>query len=239
MALTRVIDKEAHAKLPPAIQTEYKAEGEGFVLDLTDYEDPAALKRAKDHERDQAKEARKQAKELQTALDTLTEERDGLLKGSIPKADLATLEKSWATKLATKESELNKQLEAANGSLQRLLVDNVAGAIAAEISTSPALLIPHIKARLKADKGEDGSFVTKVVDAAGAPSALTVEELKKEFVVNPAFKAVITGSKASGGGAGGGGGGGGANAGKIDFTKSPKDIAAALKASGKVNLVDA
>lgn len=245
MALTRVIKQEVYDKLADGIKGEYQKQEDGsFVLDLTDYEDPAALKRAKDHERDQAKAARQEAKALKESLDALTAERDGLLSGAIPKADVARLEESYKKKLATRETELTTQINAAQASLQKLLVDNVAQSIAAEISTAPAVIMPHIKARLAAERSETGEFTTRILDKDGKPSAATLDELKKEFRLNKDFSAIITGSKASGGGAGGGSGGGGAASGKgVDWSKSStlslKDIAAGLRASGKAPEVTA
>lgn len=231
MALTRVIKEEVFTKLLDAFKGEYKKQDDGtYILDLTDYEDPAALKRAKDHEKDQRKAAEKAAKDAKDALDLITAERDGMLAGTIPKGDVAKLEKSYQDKLAAKEAELGGTIKTLQGSVQTMLVDNVALAIATEISTSPQLILPHIAKRLKADQ-VDGKYVTRVVDATGALSALTVEELKKEFVLNKDYAAIITASKASGAGGSGGSGGGGAGAGqKIDHTKSPKEVAAALRA---------
>ena len=72
--------------------------------------------------------------------------------------------------------------------------------MAAEISTSPSLLLPHIKARLQADLDGDAP-ATKVLDRDGKPSAMTVADLSKEFVDNKDFAAIIRATKASGGGA--------------------------------------
>ena len=232
MAIKRTITKEEYNKLIPILQAEYKADGENMVLDLTDFEDPTKLRQAKDAERDLKKAALAEKAALQTALDALTEERDGLLRGSIPKADAEKLEGSYKSKLEKQKTELQAKIDAATASIQKLLVDNVATTMAAEISTSPALIIPHIKSRLRAEMDANGEFVTKVVDKEGLPSALTVEELNKEFCLNSDFKAIITASKASGGGAGGGGSGGGAGGaggGKVDWSGNAKSIAANLK----------
>lgn len=235
MSIKRLITADEHKTLHAQIQSEYKKQEDGsFVLDLTDWEDPAALKRAKDHERDQAKEAKAALKKAQEELHALTEERDGMLAGSIPKADAEKLTKSWEKKLADREKELSAQIDDANKTLQTLLVDNVAQSVATEISNAPVVIMPHIKSRLRAVKNSEGKFETQVVDMEGKPSALTVTELKKEFVLNKDYSAIITASKASGGGAGGGGGGGGAHGGKIDFGQSPSAIVASLKASGKI-----
>lgn len=240
MALTRIITEEAHSKLSDGIKGEYKKQDDGsFVLDIVGYEDPAALKRAKDHERDQAKAARAELKTAREELAALVEERDGLLSGAIPKGDVSKLEESWKKKLADKERDLTGQISAAQASLQRLLVDNVATTMAAELSATPSVLLPHIKSRLQAERSEAGEFTTRILDREGKPSALTVKELAEEFRLNKDFASVITGSKASGGGAAGGSGGGGAPTGKgVDWSKSktltPKQIAEGLRASGKI-----
>jgi hypothetical protein len=57
--------------------------------------------------------------------------------------------------------------------------------------------------------------VTVVKDSEGKPSALTVDELKKEIMADAAFAPLIVGSKATGGGASGGKGGGAAKTGDV------------------------
>lgn len=206
----------------------YKQEGDAYVLDVdgiegdTGGEDLGALKRAKDHEKEQRKAAELRARELEAELDEL---RDGASRKS---GDVAALEESWKAKLAKREGELQSQIDALSGNLQTILVDNVAQSLAAEISSAPKVIMPHIRSRLKAEL-VDGKAVTKVLDAEGKASASTLDELKSEFVNNKEFASIIVGSKASGGGASGGQGGGGAPA-KPDFSKaSPKEIAGYLK----------
>lgn len=231
MALKRLITKDEHAKLSDALKGEYKAEGDGanFVLDLTDYEDPVALKRAKDHEKTQRQAAEKAAKEAADALALITKERDDMLAGSIPKADADKLRLSYDKKIADLTESHTKAIGARDGQLQTLLVDNVAIGLASKISNSPKVILPHIKARLKVEQTADGQFVTRVLDGTGAPSAFTVDDLEKEILANKEFAPILTGSKGSGGGAGGAGGGGGASK-KLDFAKAtPKEIAAHIR----------
>lgn len=240
MALKRIVTTEEHAKLPADLKKEYKAEGEGFVLEIEGYEDPAALKRAKDHEKKEAADAKRALKDSQDALAALTEERDNLLRGAIPKADVEKLEGSHKAKLAAREKELNGQIETANASLSKLLVDNVAQSLASEISTAPKVILPHIMKRLRSEKNAAGEYETKIVDSDGKASAFTIDDLKKEFIANKEFAPIITASKASGGGASGAGGGGaGAGKGKVDWSKpmSPKDQVAAMTAAGVAPVV--
>lgn len=228
MALKRWLKKEEFTKLPADIQKEYKAvegsENGSHELDLDGgFEDTAALKRAKDHEKKEANEAKRLQKEAETALATAQQELQDMLRGAVPKADMERLDKSYKDKLTAREKELQAVIDATTGQLQTMLVDNVAMGMASEISTSPQVILPHITKRLKTDKGADGKFVTKVLDKDGNISASTVEDLKKEMLTDKQFAPILIASKGSGGGANGNRGGG------ADHTKKPNFATASVK----------
>jgi len=232
MALKAVLD--SLEGLAPEFAKEYKQGSDGrYYLDIDgidEHPDIGALKRAKDYEKAERQKLAAKLKEVQASLEALTEERDNILKGALPKADVEKLEESWKQKLAKREQELTEQINNLNGHLQRILVDNVAQQIATEISKAPALLLPHIKQRLKVDF-VDGKPVTKVLDEDGSISALSIEDLKKEMVANPIYAPIIIGSKASGGGAEGGQRGGALGTRKLDYAKAtPAEIVADIKA---------
>ena len=229
MALKAIL--ESLDGLPDPIKSEYKKGDDGkYHLDVEGGEDTGALKRAKDYEKSARQKVEKELTDTKAELEALTEERDNILKGALPKGDVEKLETSWKQKYEKREKELTDQLGSLNGSLQTLLVDNVAQGLASKISKSPELLLPHIKGRLKTEL-VDGKPVTRVLDKEGNVSALSINELEAEMVANPSYAPIIIGSKASGGGANGGQGGSGAPS-KIDFTKaSPKEIAAHIKAT--------
>lgn len=192
MALKAKLTKEEHAKLSDALKGEYVEDGDGFKLDIEGAEDTGALKRAKDREAQLRRDAEKKAKEL--------EERLGEIEGddARKKGDVATLEKSWQTKLDTQKTEFEGRIGKLTAHTTKSLVENVAQAIASKISTSPALLMPHIRSRLQADfEGDEPK--TRILDKDGKPSALTVAELEAEFVANKDFAAIIKASSASGG----------------------------------------
>lgn len=243
MALKKIVTKEEFAKLPKAVQAEYKADGddgENYTLEVEGGFDTGLteMKRAKDAEVKQHNAAKKKIEELTTQLAALETEKTEMLKGVIPKGDAEKLESSYKTKLAALEKEKGDLISGLEGNLRRILVDGEASKIAAELSDSPVVILPHIKARLAAEKDSDGTWKTRVLDGEGKPSALTLDELKKNFLADKAFSGIVRASKASGGGANGGSGGGGAGSGsKIDFKASPKDIAAAMRTSGKAPAV--
>lgn len=190
MALKKKLSKADYEKLADHLKPEYVEKNGDYHLDLDD-EESGALLRAKDREKELRKEAEAKAKELEARLAEI-EGTDARKRG-----DIETLEKSWKSKLAETEKALLEKLGKKDNYLKSTLVDNVAQQLASKISTSPALIIPHIKARLAADlDGEVPS--TKVLDKDGKLSALSLDDLQNEFVTNPDFGAIIIGSKASG-----------------------------------------
>jgi hypothetical protein len=191
MALKRKLTKEEHEKLSEHIKGEYIQDGEGFRLDVDGDEDTGALKRAKDREAQLRREAEAKLREAQEQLDALGTD-DARKKG-----DIATLEKSWQTKLEAQKSEYQAKLDKLTDHTKRQLVDNVAQQLASKISTAPALLLPHIKARLTADFDGDAPL-TRIMDKDGKISAMTVDDLSAEFIANKDFSAIIIGSQASG-----------------------------------------
>lgn len=192
MALKKKLTKEEYSKLSEHIKAEYIEDGDGFRLDIDGDEDTGALKRAKDREAQLRRDAEAKLREAQEELDRINGD-DARKKG-----DIATLEKSWQKKLEDQKAEYEGKLGKLTSHTKTQLVDNVAQQIASKISNAPALLLPHIKARLAADFEGDAP-VTRILDKDGKPSAMTIEELSAEFVANKDFSAIITASKASGG----------------------------------------
>lgn len=193
MALKKKISKEAFDKLSDELKAEYIEKDGEYVLDIDGDEDTGALKRAKDREAQLRREAEKRAKEAEDRLADL--EGDDARK----RGDIETLEKSWNKKHEDTKTNYEERISKKDAFIKNSLVDSVAKDIAHKISTSPALIMPHIKSRLMADLDGDAPS-TKVLDANGQPSAMTVAELEQEFVANKDFSAIIIGSKASGSG---------------------------------------
>ena len=190
MALKKKITKADYEKLADHFKSEYVEKNGEYHLDLDD-EESGALMRAKDREKEARKEAEAKLAEAQAKLAEL---QDG---DSRKRGDIETLEKSWKSKLEDTTKQLTEKLSKKDSFIKASLVDSVAQQLASKISTSPALIMPHIKARLAADL-EGDSPSTKVLDKDGKLSALSVDDLANEFVTNPDFGAIIIGSKASG-----------------------------------------
>lgn len=213
MALKRKLTKAEHTALNPLLQAEYAAEGDDFVLQAEGFDDPVELKRAKEHEVTARKAAETEVTRLKTQIATITQ-TDATRAG-----DVAALETSWKEKLAVQKAESKAALEQKDRFIQSTLVDSVAVSIAAELSgDNAALLLPHITPRLTADLSGEKPL-TRVIDKDGKPSALSVDDLKKELSGNKLFAPIIIASKASGGGAAGRPGNGGAATGQKKFSE--------------------
>lgn len=200
--------------VPESLRGEYKEQDGKFYLDIDgidDHHSVGALVRAKGYEKENARKANEKVTQLTSDLEKVQDELNELRKNGIPKGDVEKLEQSYKTKYEAKEKELNERITSLTSSLETHLLDGQATKLATELAAKPEyidLLMPHIRGRMKLEGGTDGKQIVRILDKDGSPSALTMDDLKKELQGNKAFAAVLTGSKASGGGAGGGQGGG-------------------------------
>ncbi|NNA69493.1 hypothetical protein [Pseudomonas gessardii] len=214
-----------------SIQALYVEKDGKFVLGiegLPQPEDVSGLKSKVEELLGEKKLAEKKAREAEEAARL---EREELARKS---GNVEELEKSWSEKYNRREAELNGLLEQERGTLSTQIRDLTVGRTATDIATTLAIpgsakaLLPHIERRLSVEQ-RDGKPTVVVLDQAGKLSATTLDELKSEFMNDPAFGPLIAGSKASGGGAGGAGKGGGAAKGNIGGTKTERTAAIASR----------
>lgn len=200
MALGKKIEKATYDKLPEVLQAEYEDLGDGgFGLCVEGGDDIGALKRAKDHEVTLKNEARKEAREAKDLLKKYRDEKSAEVdENSRSKGDVEALDKSWIQKYTKQQEQKDGEISTLTTAIRNMAIDTVAEKAAKDISTIPALIAPLLKARLSVEI-ENGKPVTRVLDASGAPSAMTIGELKTEFRANPEYSGAMIGSKATGG----------------------------------------
>lgn len=192
------LDKVAYATLSDDWKKEYKAEGEGFVLDTdVKFEDVTPLKTALEHEKTHRKTATEKVTTLEAEKATLEARAGGI----------GALETSYKDKIAKQEADHKAELLKRDTQLRKVLVDDEALKIAADIFVNPTLGLPHVASRLRMED-VDGSLICRVLDKDGKPSAASVNDLRTELLANPDLKPIIAASKASGSGAQGGKGAG-------------------------------
>lgn len=128
--------------------------------------------------------------------------------------ELAAIGEKTALQLKERDDQLATLSESLKGSSAKvdlfkqtvadLAVNGPAIELANNLTTAPDLALPHIRARLSAEVDEaTGKAVTKVLDKAGKPSELTLEDLMKELAADTKLAPIIKGSRARGSGNGG------------------------------------
>lgn len=210
--LKRKIDATAFGGLPEGVQSYYKKGDDGsFSLQVED--DSGELRRAKEREAVGRRSAEKRVTELEEEIATLS----GM--DADKRKDVRLLEQSYQDKIKTVEKDLTVKLDGKNKTITDLLVNSNATALASALGgQNAAILMPHVRSRINVDlTGEEP--VLRILDKEGKVSALTVDDLKKEFLEDKTFSAIIVGSKATGSGAPGGHEGSGRASGKPPVDK--------------------
>jgi hypothetical protein len=211
----------------------------GFKLDVEGREDPAELRRAKQRETEGRKAAEKKLADIEAAQAAKDEEaRLAKLELAKKTGDVDSLNRSWQEKfdsaLAAKDAEYKPALTSMESDLTREMVDRHATSLAASIALpgSEDVLFPHIQRRLRIEI-RDGKRTTVVQDKEGKASAMTMEDLKKEFMADARFAPLLVGSRASGGGSGGGKGGGATSGNKPRSKMSTKEKSEFISEHGR------
>ena len=190
------LTKDEWEALSEPMKELYKAKGSGYQLDvdITKSDDYQSLYKNRNEILDEKKEEEKKRLESEDA-----KEKDHL-KNLEEKQEYEKLLGIKTDKFKTdlKESgelvfKLQKQLEE---SIMTTAVDNLALALA---GTNAELMKPHIKSRLTMQE-VDGVQKLFVKDVTGTASAMTLEQLGKEFEGNTLFAPILQGRQSSGGG---------------------------------------
>lgn len=207
--------------IPEPVREFYRqdADGKRFILDAEDVstggEDLGALKRALEREK---AERRKYAR-LAEERGTVDPEEYKALKAEKEAREREEAEKKghYDKLLAQKDALYAKEREAlelerraALAAVEEYVVDAQATAAIAAHSGIPRLLLPLVKAQLKAVKGEDGKYRVAVLDADGEErrnpktnAPLSIAELVAEMKADPDLGSAFKSSGATGGGASG------------------------------------
>jgi hypothetical protein len=194
----RKLTKAEYDALDSAVQLLYIADDNGYKLSLIDDDDPDALRRARDREK-------QTAKDLKDKVDALTVELDKLREPARKSGDIVTLEKSWTDKFNAESARLTAVINQQKELINSTLIDHAATQFAGSVTAKPdaaALLLPHVRSRFEVVYDGDVPTV-KVKDASGKLSAMTTADLQKEIVADPKYATVVVASKASGAGGSG------------------------------------
>ena len=217
-------------ELPEQLRPMYVERGGKYHLDIEGVDDLGALMRAKGHEAKARAKAEAAAEAAAAKIEELLAERDDMLRGAIPKADVDRLEQSHREKFEREIAKRDEAIAKRDAAIRREILESKAAALAAKLSDSPRVLLPHITGRLAVELDSEGAPSLRVLDSTGAPSALSLADLEREFSESPDFAGVVRGTKASGAGARAGSTAGGGIPAGLDFSRaSPAEMVAAIE----------
>lgn len=204
------ITKAQYDALTAEMKLLYVADGDGFKLPLTDYQDPAPLIAARDREKQDAADLR--------AANAVLVTENTELKKTVP-GDVITLRNAHAAALKEAKDASDATIASLRSQHEAALIASATKDVAGDLTATPqnaGVMNPHVSARLIV-VWEGDKAVVKIKNADGSVGSALTEETKKtlskEFIDNPVFAAIVVKSKASGGGAAGGQGGASGSAG--------------------------
>ena len=194
------ISKAEYDALPEALKGMFKVDGDGYspnIITQADLDEQVSGLKAKNSE------LLERVKSNQQATKDAEDARKAVEEAEARKAgDIAALDKSWQAKVDELTAAHKAELDGATNFVHQTLVEAKSMELATKLAGKSApLLMPMITKRLQAEKGENG-YSTRILGVDGKPSALTIDELEKEFRGNEAYASVII--KPSNGGLGGG-----------------------------------
>lgn len=202
MALKLKISPSVYEALSADVKKEYKKDGDDYILDLEGYEDPTALKNAKEHEKQQAAEAKRQRDAEKAAREAAEAKIKDLEKAGNSVDDaVKAKEAEMQAKYDKDLGDVNKKL----GNLTNAVVSghkrSVAEALANKISVAPKLLAPQIEARIDVEIDET-TYTPKhfILGSDGKRTAWTVDDLEKDVLKNKDYAPILRATKATGGG---------------------------------------
>ncbi|AHG23461.1 hypothetical protein O197_45 [Edwardsiella phage eiAU-183] len=185
------IDSAAFDALDDAVKGLYNKSGDDYVLAVEGLEDVSGLKsqvaallnekKTEAEKRRAAEEAEKQARE----------------EAARKAGDVEALDKSWQEKLAKVQAEASGRTELLSKKVQDLTIGATARDLASRVfGKNAGLMLPHVAPRLSLEE-VDGDFKVRVMKD-GKPSAMSLDDLEKEFRTNADYAAVVVASGAGG-----------------------------------------
>lgn len=179
--------------------------------------DTAGLKSKVDELLTESKAAKAKAKEAEDAAAAAAE------KAAKEGGDVEALTASYDAKIEKMGADHKAEIDELHGALRSTTAESRATSVASELAMDG--FERHIKRdildRLRTEVVE-GKVKETILDKDGKPSAMTIDDLKAEIRSDPANKAMVRASNASGGGAPNKGGGGAGSLKRSEMSKAER-----------------
>ena len=218
------VTKTEFEALGEEAKKEYTLDGEAAVLKIEGEGAPTAeaITRAEGKLRIE-KEHRHNAETARDKAEAASEKLKKDLEGASGKEEIAKIREDHQKELDKIRDDRATEQAAAKETRNAGLKKETSEAFANDHFTIPGLMVDQFAKRLSIEE-IDGAPVVRVLGADGKASALSLDELKKEFLDNKDYSTIIKANPGSGGGANNLGGGGGASQKKI-AEMTPKEEA--------------
>lgn len=202
MALKMKISPSQYEALKDDVKKEYKKDGDDFILDLDGYEDPTALRNARDHEKAEAAQAKRDAaaaKAAQAAAEKKAKDLEDAGK-SVDDAVKAK-ETEWQTKYDTDLKAEQEKYNGLSGSVIKSHKETIATSVATKLATAPKLLARDIADRIDIEIDPKTHEIKQhILGSDGKRTQWTMQDLEKDILKNPDYAPILRGTKATGGG---------------------------------------
>jgi len=185
------ITKTEFEALDETAKKEYTLDGETAVLKIEGEGAPSAeaITRAEDKLRIE-KEHRQKAEKARDDAEKREEKLKKDLEGASGKEEIAKIREEHQKELDKIRDDRAKEQQEAKDARNVGLKKETAEAFANDHFTIPGLMVDQFAKRLSVEE-VDGTPVVRVLDAEGKASALSLDELKKEFLDNKEYSTII------------------------------------------------
>ena len=230
MSLKAVVNNEEFQGLDPMIQAEYVERDGRYILDVqtvTDgrsvyaLEDVGGLKSALGTQKTRVQQLTQQLDEYKDidpnkAREALSkyDEIANFNPDEKAKEQIEAIKSQLTSKFGKEKSEWENENKFLLSQVEKLLIDAKASALlnTKSLKGNATLLLPHIRNRTKVVRGENGDFITQVIDENGnvqispksnSTAPMTIDELLETMKGQQEFAPAFEGTEAIGSGAAG------------------------------------
>lgn len=190
------LTKAEYDALPEGMKALFVADGDGYKATFMTVEEvQAEIKGLKDNNAKLVGEKKAEAERRAEAERLAKEKEEAAARKN---GDLEAIDKSWQDKFTKYDADTKGKIEAYRKQIHDLTIGSAAKDLASKLfGKNAGIMQRHVMDRLALEEGEDGSLKVRVLQD-GKPSALTMEELEKEFRSNEDFASVLAGTPAGG-----------------------------------------
>lgn len=188
-----IITKAEYDALDDTQKAFYEAKGDDYQFTVEGLPDVSGMQAKMQElldERKRDQQARKEADEK------AKKDADAAARA---RGDIEALDKSWGEKLAAEQAAHAATRQRYLGQVQDLTVNKTAQELATKLFGEGAgPLLHNVSSRLELEEAESGDLKVRVKGRDGTKSAVTLEELEKEFRNDKAFAPFLVQTRATG-----------------------------------------